>query len=116
MSLDPRAGSCVPRRPLACIGNRPPELHKGKVNIDPASVSTAAAIDADIRPLFCTTVAFATVEDDAHVSPVLKLSAQLFIAVQPGTGYDEDEHLSTPRGLAPRSTRRRAHGNSQVLV
>src|SRR5262245_13032576 len=101
MSLDPRAGSWVLRQPLAGIGNRPPERHKGEINIHTASFSTAPAIASDIRALFCTTVAFATVEDDAHVSPVLKLSAQLFIAVQPGTGYDEDEHLSTPSGLAP---------------
>src|SRR5262245_52305968 len=99
MSPDPRRGSCVLRQPLAGIANRPPELHKGHVNIDPASVY-AAAIDADIRALSCPTVAFAAVEDDAHVTPVLKLSAQLFISVQPGTGDDEDEHVST-RGLAP---------------
>jgi len=92
------------RQPLAGIGNRPPELHKGHINIDPASVYPAAAIDADIRALSCTTVAFAAVEDDAHVTPVLKLSAQLFISVQPGTGDDEDEHVST-RGLAPSAYR-----------
>ena len=68
------------------------QLHKGHINIDPASVYTAAAIDADIRALSCMTVAFAAVEDDAHVTPVLKLSAQLFISVQPGTDDDEDEH------------------------
>jgi hypothetical protein len=38
----------VLRHPLAGIGHRPPELHKGNINIDTASFSTAAAIDADI--------------------------------------------------------------------
>src|SRR5215471_15387964 len=95
MSPDPGVGSCVLRQPLAGIGHRPPELHKGHINIDPASVYTAAAIDAAIRAMSCTTVAFAAVEDDAHVTPVLKLSAQLFISIQPGTGDDEDEHVST---------------------
>src|SRR5262249_45659375 len=86
---------------LAGIGNRPPELHKGHINIDPASVYTAAAIDADIRAVSCTTVAFAPVEDDTHVTPVLKLSAQLFISVQPGTGDDEDEHVINRAVLRP---------------
>ena len=76
------------------------QLHKGHINIDPASVYTAAAIDADIRALSCMTVAFAAVEDDAHVTPVLKLSAQLFISVQPAAGDDEDEHVSTARSCA----------------
>ena len=89
------------RQPLAGIGNRPPELHKGHINIDPASVYPAAAIDADIRALSCTTVAFAAVEDDAHVTPVLKLSAQLFISIQPGTGDDEDEHVINRAVLRP---------------
>src|SRR5215831_8654702 len=88
---------------LAGIGNRPSELHKGHINIDPASVYTAAAIDADKRALPCTTVAFAPVEDDAHVTPVSKLSTQFFISVQPGTGNDEDEHVSTARSCALRS-------------
>src|SRR5262245_17601908 len=88
---------------LAGIGNRPPELHKGQINIDPASVHTAATIDADIRAVSCTTVAFAPVEDDTHVTPVLKLSAQFFISVQPGTGYDEDEHVSTAWSCALRA-------------
>ena len=91
------------RQPLAGIGNRPSELHKGHINIDPASVYTAAAIDADIRALSCTAVSFAAVEDDAHVTPVLKLSAQLFISIQPATGDDEDEHVSNPRSCALRS-------------
>src|SRR5215470_15581614 len=103
MSQDPKAGSWVLRQPLAGIGNRPSELHKGHINIDPASVYTAAAIDADIRALFCTAVSFAAVEDDAHVTPVLKLSAQLFISVQPATGDDEHEHVSTARACALRS-------------
>src|SRR5262245_56760651 len=93
-------GSCVLRQPLAGIGNRPPELHKGHINIDPASVYTAAAIDADIRALSCTSVAFAAVEDDAHVTEVGKLSTQFFISIQPGTGYDEDEHVTAPRSRA----------------
>jgi len=46
------------------------------ISIDPASVYTTAAIDADIRALSCPTVAFAAVEDDAHITPGLKLSAQ----------------------------------------
>src|SRR5262249_38365421 len=103
MSPDPGAGSCVLRQALAGIGNRPSELHKGHINIDPASVYTAAAIDADIRALSCTTVAFTTVEDDAHVTPVSKVSAQLFVSVQSGTGYGEDEHVSTPRSCILRS-------------
>src|SRR5215470_15753624 len=103
MSQDPKAGSWVLRQPLAGIGNRPSELHKGHINIDPASVYTAAAIDADIRALSCPTVAFPAVEDDAHVTPVLKLSAQLFISVQPATGDDEDEHVSTARSCTLRS-------------
>jgi len=103
MSPDPEAGSWVLRQPLAGIGNRPSELHKGHINIDPASVHTAATIHADIRALSCTTVAFAAVEDDAHVTPVLKLSAQLFISVQPATGNDEDEHVSTARSCALRA-------------
>src|SRR5262249_8141077 len=103
MSPDPRAGSCVLRQPLAGIGNRPPELHEGHINIDPASVYTAAGIDADIRALSCTTVAFAAIEYDAHVRPVSKLSAQFFISVQPGTGYDEDEHVLAPRSRGLRS-------------
>ena len=100
MSPDPGGDLCVLKLLLAGIGNRPPELHKGHINIDPASVYTAAAIDADIGALSCATLAFAAVEDDAHVTPVPKLSAQLFISVQPGTGDDEDEHVSTS-GLAP---------------
>src|SRR5262247_2018451 len=104
MSPDPGAGSCVLRQPLAGIGNRPPELHKGHINIDPASVYPAAAIDADIRALSCTTVAFAAVEDDAHVTPVLKLSAQLFISIQPGTGDDEDGHVINRAVLRPPRT------------
>src|SRR5215510_3789858 len=96
-------GSCVLRQPLAGIGNRPSELHEGHINIDPASVYTAAAIDAAIRAMSCTTVAFAAVEDDAHVTPVLKLSAQLFISVQAGTGDDKDEHVFTLRSCALRS-------------
>jgi len=92
MSPDPGGGSCVLKQLLAGIGNRPSELHKGHINIDPASFHTAATIDADICALSCTAVAFAAVEDDAHVTPVLKLSAQLFISVQPGTDDDEDEH------------------------
>ena len=95
------SSSCVLRQPLTRIGNRPPELHKGHINIDTASVYTPAAIDADIRALACTTVAFPAVEHDAYVTPIGKLSAQLFISVQPGTGYDEDEHVSTPRSLRP---------------
>src|SRR5262249_13410744 len=82
----------VPKYSLVGVGNSPPELHKGKINIDPASVYTAAAIDADIRALVCTTVAFAAVEHGAYVTPVRKLLAPIFISVQPGTGYDEDEH------------------------
>src|SRR5262245_398910 len=96
MSPDPRASSCVLGQPLAGIGNRPPELHEGHINIDTASVCTAAAIDADIRPPSCTTVAFAAVEDNAHVTQVGKLSTQLFISVQPGPGDDEGEHVSNP--------------------
>src|SRR5215467_4347283 len=88
---------------LAGIGNRLSELHKRHINIDPAPVYTVAAIDADIRALSCTAVAFAPVEDDTHITPVLKLSAQLFISIQPGTGDDEDEHVSTPRPCALRS-------------
>src|SRR5262249_62395580 len=72
-------------------------------NIDPASVYTAAALDVDIGARFRTTVAFAAVEDDAHVTPVSKLLAQFFISVQPGPGYDEEEHVSTPRSRAFRS-------------
>jgi hypothetical protein len=69
---------------------------------DQASVYTGAAIDADVRTVSCTTIAFAAVEDNAHLTPVLKLSAQLFISVQPGTGDDEDEHVSAPRSRALR--------------
>jgi hypothetical protein len=100
---DPRAGSWVLRQPLASIGNRPAEPHKGNIDIDTASVYTAAAIVASIRALSCTTVAFAAVEDDAHFTPVNKLSAQFFVSIQPGTGYDEDEHVSAPRFRALRS-------------
>ena len=69
------------RQLLASIGNRPPELHKGHINIDPAAVYTAAAIDADMRALTCTTIAFAPIEDDPHVTPVPELSAQVFVSV-----------------------------------
>ena len=91
------------RQPLAGIGNRPSELHKGHINIDPASVYTAAAIDADIGARSRTTAAFPAVEDDAHVTPFSKLSAQFFVSVNPGTGYDEDEHVSTAQSRAFRS-------------
>src|SRR5215470_2103216 len=101
MSQDPKAGSWVLRQPLAGIGNRPSELHKGHINIDTASVYTAAAIDADIRALARTTVAFPAVEHDAYVTPVRKLSAQFFISVQSGTGYDEDEHYNTAVSRPP---------------
>src|SRR5215831_21397447 len=103
MSPDPRAGSRVLRQPLASIGNRPPEFHEGNVDIDPAAVYTATAIDADMRALTGSTIAFAPIENDPHVTPVPELSAQVFVSVQPGTGDDEDEHASPPRSRALRS-------------
>jgi hypothetical protein len=43
------------------------------------------------------TLPFTPVEDDPHIAPVLKLSAQVFVSVQAAAGDYEDEHLLVTR-------------------
>jgi hypothetical protein len=73
--------SWIARHTLVGIGDSPPEFHEGNVDIDPAAVYTAATINADMWALTCTTIAFAPIEDDPHVTPVPELAAQLFVSV-----------------------------------
>jgi hypothetical protein len=40
----------------------------------------------------CPPFPLAPVEDDPHITPVLKLSAQLLVPVQAAAGHDEDHH------------------------
>jgi len=71
----------VRRHALVRIDHRPPEPPKG-INTDIASsVHTATAVVAGMRSLSGPTITFAAVEHDPHVTPVPKLSAQVFISV-----------------------------------
>jgi len=48
--------------------------------------------------LWCSALSFTTVEDDPHIEPVLKMSAQFCVPVQTIAGHYEEEHAYVPAG------------------
>ena len=51
-------------------------------------------LDSSNRVMGLPALPFTTVEDDPDIAPVLKVSAQLFVAVQTAAGDYEEEHAS----------------------
>src|SRR6185295_18022527 len=95
---------------LLRLDHRPPDGSKarqGLAPLDPAPVGTG---EAAVRgpPL-----AFAAIEHDPHVAPVLEMSAQLVVSIEPRTRNHEDQHARLERYARPtrshaQNTRRRA--------
>ena len=85
-----RKGSLVP---LVSINHRPTELHKRhSVPVALSAFCAAAPIHSGEWAVRCPPVPFSPIKDDAHVTRVFKLSAQLLVAVQPSTGDDKQQH------------------------
>jgi len=83
---------------LVRVDSRPTEPLKGiKIDVT-TSVHTPPAVGPSIPSLSGPTIALAAVQNDSYVVPVRKLLAQVFVAIQPSAGDDEEEHV--PRMLS----------------
>src|SRR5262245_44084503 len=97
-------GSLVP---LVSINHRPTELHKRhSVDVALPAFCAAASIHSGEWAMRCPPVPFSPIKDDAHVTRVFKLSAQLLVAVQPSTGDDKQQHGSSMLTQSKRRRRR----------
>jgi hypothetical protein len=80
------------REELVGIDHIPAELQIGIASATLPSLQSPP-VHSDKRGLRDPTLAFATVQDDPDITPVLKFLSQLFVPIQAGAGDDKQEHV-----------------------